>query len=213
MITIFLGAPGTGKGTASEELVKSYGWKHISTGDAFRTIISSGSKLGLKVKGIIEGGDLVDDKTTGEVLETYLEKYDINNDKIILDGYPRTIPQVKHITRLQNEGRISMSKVIFFELDPEIQLARLTGRLGCPKCKTGYHKVFKAPNVKGVCDIDGTALVQREDDKIENVKVRLEVYKKLTAPVAEFYNNEGIMVSIDASTNPEQMAKDIAAEF
>lgn len=213
MITIFLGAPGTGKGTASEELVRNYGWKHISTGEAFRNIIESGSKLGLRVKGIIEGGDLVDDETTAEVLESYLDRFDMDKDKIILDGYPRTMNQVDHISKLQRDGRISMDKVIFFKLDSETQLARLTGRIGCPECKAGYHKVFKKPQVEGVCDNDGATLTQRKDDKIENVKVRLEVYEKLTAPVVEFYKNKNILVSVDASVSPEHTAKNIDKEF
>ena len=209
MITVFLGGPGTGKGTTAKILADEYGYKHISTGDIFRSIIKSGSELGQKVKAIIDGGNLVDDKLTGEVLEEGLKAYDLENDKIILDGYPRTIPQAEHLDELVEKLNIKFDKVVLLNLDKEIQLKRLTGRRLCPVCGASYHTEFMPPKVEGKCDIDGADLIQREDDKLENIQVRLDVYEKQTAPLVGFYKEKGMLEEFDSSKPVEEVAKEI----
>jgi adenylate kinase len=213
MITVFLGGPGTGKGTVSKELAEKYGYKHISTGDIFREIIKSGSELGNKVKEIIESGNLINDDMTNEVLVEGLKKYDLENDKIILDGYPRTIPQAEFLDKLVAEENIVFDKAILLTLDPEVQLKRLTGRRICPTCGASYHQEFLKPQVEGKCDHDGAELIQREDDKIENVQVRLNTYNELTAPLIDYYKNKGMIFEIDTENDYKELAKQIDEEL
>lgn len=198
MLYIFLGAPGSGKGTISDSLVKKHGYKHISTGDIFRSIMASGSDLGNKVKGIIDGGNLVDDDTTWEVAKVALEKQDLLNDNVILDGYPRNLVQGEAITNyMEEKGLADKVKVIFFEVRDGILLERLSGRMICRTCGKAYNKFTMKPLVENKCDIDGGELYQREDDKAENVQVRLDTYAKVTEPLIEFYRKQGSLITID----------------
>lgn len=195
MIIIFLGAPGSGKGTISSVLKEEHGFKHISTGEAFREITKSDTELGRRVKHTIEGGNLVDDQTTWEVCKTILEKYDLQNDNVILDGYPRNVKQAETIDEYVSTNNID-TKVIFYDVSQEEILKRLGGRLMCSKCGKTYHKINKPPKVEGICDSCGAELITREDDKPENIKVRLVTYDKVTKPVIDYY--EGKVITINA---------------
>ncbi len=198
MLYIFLGAPGSGKGTISDSLVSKHGFKHISTGDIFRKIIASGSELGNKVKELIEGGNLVDDATTWEVAKVALEEYDLATENVIIDGYPRNLVQGKDINDYMVEkGLEDKIKAIFFEVGEEVLLQRLSGRLMCKECGRAYNKFTMLPKEEGKCDIDGGELYQREDDKAENVQVRLDTYKKVTEPLIEYYRDNGGLIVID----------------
>ena len=209
MITIFLGGPGTGKGTTAGELAEKYGYKHISTGDIFREIIKSGSELGEKVKEIIASGNLINDDMTNDVLVEGLKKYDLHNDKIIIDGYPRTIPQAEFLQHLVEQENVKFDKVVLLTLDPELQMRRLTGRRVCPTCGASYHIDFLKPKVEGKCDNDGSDLIQRDDDKEEKIKVRLEAYENQTAPLIDFYNKKGMIIEFDSAGDYKEHAKQI----
>lgn len=208
MLYIFLGAPGSGKGTISDSLVHKHGFKHISTGNIFRNIISSGSELGNKVKDLIEGGNLVDDATTWEVAKVALDTYDLANEKVILDGYPRNLTQGKDINEYMIEkGLEDKIKAIFFEVSEEVLLQRLSGRLMCKVCSKAYNTLTMQPKEEGKCDIDGGELYQREDDKAENIQVRLETYKKVTEPLINFYKKEGKLISINGEQELSKTTK------
>lgn len=208
MLLIFLGAPGSGKGTMSEIMSRDNGFTHISTGDIFRKIIRSGSELGNRVKSIIEGGQLVDDQTTWEVAKTALDEYDLNETNLILDGYPRNIDQGKELEKYVIEKNIDDVKAVFFDVEDENILLRLTGRMMCKVCGKSYHKTFMPPKVENVCDKDGGELYQREDDKEENIKVRLNTYAEVTQPLIDFYNEQGRLITVDANREKEEITKE-----
>ena len=151
MLTIFLGAPGSGKGTISEILANENGFTHISTGDIFRNLIRSKTPLGIKLKDLIESGHLVDDETTWEVAKSKLQDMDLN-EKIILDGYPRNILQAQYLRDYLKSINFSDVKIIYYEAPREIIVQRLSGRLMCPVCGKSYHKTNFKPLVEGQCD-------------------------------------------------------------
>ncbi len=197
MLIIFLGAPGSGKGTVADQMVTNHGYKHISTGDIFRKIIADETELGLKVKGIIEGGNLVDDVTTWEVAKVALEEVDLVNEKVILDGYPRNINQANLLEAYMEEKGLEVAKPLYFEVSEEILLARLSSRIMCKACGRAFNKLFKPTQVEGVCDVCGGEIYQREDDKAENVQVRLDTYKEVTEPLIQHYAELGTLVLIN----------------
>ncbi len=203
MLIIFLGAPGSGKGTVAAELVENNGYKHISTGDIFRRIISEGTDLGLKVKSIIEGGNLVDDVTTWEVAKVALEEMDLVNDKVILDGYPRNINQAELLEKYLEEKGLPAAVPQYFEVEEALLLKRLSGRVMCKDCGVAFNNFFKPTTVEGVCDKCGGAMYQREDDKAENVQVRLDTYKEVTEPLIKYYADKGTLILINGEAEVE----------
>ena len=193
MKLIFLGAPGAGKGTLAEYVVKNIGLPHISTGVIFRSAISAGSPLGLKVKSIIDAGKLVDDETTIELVKERLAQDDVQKS-YILDGFPRTIPQAEALA-----GFSVVDKVINLNIPDSLAVERLGGRIVCRKCGHNFHAVNDIPKQEGVCDHCGGEVYTRDDDKAEAIQKRLEVYRAQTAPLIEYYRNKGVLVDIDAS--------------
>ncbi len=209
MLLIFLGMPGSGKGTISKKLVDKYDYKHISTGDIFRNIISKKTELGLKVKEIIEKGNLVNDETTWEVAKEVLENIDLVTENFILDGYPRNINQNKHLFDWFNLKKFSNYKIIYFDVSEKVVIQRITGRLTCKKCSRIYHKQNNPPKKENICDYDNENLISREDDKIENVKTRIKTYFKTTKPLVDFYSKSKNLITIDASNSIEITMKEI----
>ncbi len=205
MLIIFLGAPGSGKGTISEKLVKSHNFKHISTGDIFRKMIKSKTPLGNKLKNLIEEGNLVDDETTWEVAKETLENSDLKKEKLILDGYPRNIFQAKLLRKYLESINFKNVKIIYYNVSDKEILERLSGRRMCPICGKSYHLKFVKPKVKGICDDDGGELYQRKDDM--NVQVRIDAYKEVTEPLIDFYKKEKKLIIIDAEMNIEDIVK------
>ncbi len=193
---IFLGPPGAGKGTLSALASREFGIPHISTGDLFRKAIKDATELGKKVKAIIERGDLVPDEITVAIVEERLALEDAKNG-FILDGFPRTIPQA---VDLANISRID--KVINFVLPDEEIIKRLSGRRVCPKCGETFHVQFLPPKKENTCDTCGSALSTRKDDEVDSIKNRLDVYKKQTEPLINYYKGQGILLDIDASPPP-----------
>lgn len=207
MLLVFLGAPGSGKGTTSKKMVDLHGYKHISTGDIFREVIKENTPLGKRVKKIIESGELVDDKTTWEVARHALEQNDLENEKIILDGFPRNIEQAKMLEDWLLEKKLDMPKPQYFEVSLDVILQRLSGRLICSKCGRVYNVISDKPKVKGKCDFDGADLYQREDDKIENVETRLKTYRDVTEPLVKFYADRGDLILINGEASSETTAE------
>ena len=197
-ISIFLGAPGTGKGTISNKL-KEKGFKHFSTGDMFRYNMKNQTPLGLKVKDIIDAGKLVDDETTFALITDALERdSDLANDQIILDGFPRTVNQAEMLNKWLKEKGLKVNAIVNFDTTEEVILARLTGRRMCPNVCKSYHMVFMPPQTEGKCDVCGTDLYQREDDMIDAVKVRLDAYNNQTLPLVKWYEQRGELLNVNA---------------
>ncbi|QHX36162.1 adenylate kinase [Spiroplasma sp. TIUS-1] len=194
MNILLLGAPGSGKGTASEKLIKFNGFTQLSTGDLYRAEISNKTELGLKAIEYINAGKYVPDEITIGMVAKFLEK---KSDNLLFDGFPRTVGQAAGLDKLLESKGTKLDKVIHFVCDESVLIERLGNRMICPVCKKSYHKINIKPKVNGICDNDGTSLVVRPDDAPDKIKVRLEEYNTLTAPLINIYNNK--MVEIDVT--------------
>lgn len=197
MNLVFLGPPGAGKGTMASRLAESKGIPHISTGDMFRAAMANKTELGLKAKAIMEAGDLVPDELTIAMVKERLAQPDAA-DGYILDGFPRTIPQAEAL-----DGFATIDKAIRFALDQEQLIRRLSGRRVHKPSGRTYHVDFNPPKEPGKDDVTGEPLIQRDDDKEEAIRNRLKVYDEQTAPLVEYYDKKGILVSVDASPAPD----------
>lgn len=198
MKIVMLGAPGAGKGTQAEMIAEKYNIPHISTGDIFRANIKNGTELGKKAKAYMDAGDLVPDALTCDLVIDRVGQEDCRNG-YILDGFPRTIPQAEVFTQQLANKEDSIDYAIDIEVPDENIVKRMSGRRSCPNCGATYHLQFIPPKNEGVCDTCGTALVQREDDKPETVKNRLNVYHKSTQPLIDFYKEKGSLREVDGT--------------
>lgn len=208
MKIILMGPPGAGKGTQAEKLVELYQIPHISTGDMFRKAQKDGTELGLKAKSYMEKGQLVPDEVTVGIVKERLAEEDCK-DGFLLDGFPRTVQQADALDGILKELDMALDRVINIEVDKSFLVDRLTGRRVCRSCGATFHVTNKVPKVEGVCDKCGGELYQRNDDKIETVSNRLDVYAAQTAPLIEYYQSKGIMSSIDGSRSMEDVLADI----
>jgi len=199
MNVVLLGSPGVGKGTYAKRISKIYGIPQISTGDMFREAIKNKTKIGLKAKGYMDKGELVPDDVTIGIVKEKLKKNDCKNG-FMLDGFPRTIAQADALSDI-----IDIDKVLDFTASEQVIIDRLSGRRICKSCGAIYHIRNIIPKVKGVCDKCGGKIYQRDDDKPESVKKRLDVYKKQTEPLIEYYTKKGILRSINADWPIEQV--------
>jgi adenylate kinase len=197
MNLIFLGPPGAGKGTLAGLVAKELGIPQISTGDIFRDAIKRETELGKQVKAIVGRGDLVPDELTVSLVRERLARPDTAKG-YILDGFPRTIPQAEAL-----EGFQKLDAVVNFVIGDDVVVLRLTGREVCRSCGAIYHVRNMPSKVKGVCDRCGGATYTRDDDKLESITNRLEVYKQQTEPLIAFYRERGLLRDVDSSTTPE----------
>lgn len=209
MDLILLGLPGAGKGTQAEHITEHYNVPHISTGDIFRAAIKNETPLGLEAKKYMDAGDLVPDDVTNNIVKERLQEDDVKNG-FLLDGYPRTLNQSEALkANLEDLGR-SLDAVIYLKVPTEILMERLTGRYICSNCGATYHKIFNPTKIEGVCDrCGGTEFYQRDDDKPETVKKRIDVNKEQTANLVEFYQAEGVLVEVDGDRDEEEVFADI----
>ncbi len=203
MNLIFLGPPGAGKGTQAKTTSKTYGILHISTGDIFRKAVADRTELGKQVKEIMERGDLVPDNLTISLVKERLAEDDVKHG-YILDGFPRTVLQAEELAEFQK-----IDAVINFQLSKEEIIRRLSGRRICSGCGAIYHITDYPPRVPGICDKCGEKLYHREDDKVEAVEKRLEVYNNQTEPLISFYRARNLLYDIDSSINPENSEQQI----
>ncbi len=197
MNLIFLGPPGAGKGTLAGLVAKELGIPQISTGDIFRDAIKRETELGKQVKAIVGRGDLVPDEFTVSLVRERLARPDAAKG-YILDGFPRTIPQAEAL-----EGFQKLDAVVNFVIGDDVVVLRLTGREVCRACGAIYHVRNMPSKVKGVCDRCGGQTYTRDDDKLESITNRLEVYKQQTEPLIAFYRKRGLLRDVDSSTTPE----------
>ena len=197
---VFLGPPGAGKGTQAAQLARELGVPHLSTGDMLRAAASARTPLGLEADGHIRAGRLVPDDLVLRILHERLDQPDAKAG-YLLDGFPRNLAQAEALGNFAEVDR-----VISFDISPELLVRRLSDRRLCPKCQSVYNVASKPPKVADRCDRDGTVLIQRPDDRPEEVTTRLKVYAEQTAPLLEYYRKRGLLRGIDASGTPDEVA-------
>ncbi|WP_106495493.1 adenylate kinase [Lentibacillus sp. Marseille-P4043] len=212
MNLILMGLPGAGKGTQAEKIVEKYHIPHISTGDMFRLAIKEGTELGKKAKEYMDQGALVPDEVTIGIVEERLQKDDCQ-DGFLLDGFPRTIAQADALQSLLTKMDEDIDYVLHVNVPEENLLERLTGRRICPTCGTTYHVLFNPPKEEGVCDKDGSTLIQRDDDKAETVKNRLDVSIEQTMPLLDYYQDKGYLVTVNGDQEIDKVFQDIQAKI
>lgn len=204
-ITVFLGAPGSGKGTQAKRLALNHGFKHLSTGDILRGAIQAGTTLGLRAKEFVENGDLVPDALMIELIASSLSGFP-SSAKVILDGFPRTKPQA---VALDNDESTMVRRAVYFKVPEEVLILRLTGRRICEKCSEPYHIKFIRPKNEGVCDKCAGKLIQRADD-VENVVVRrLELFNELNKQLLNYYQDRNRLVEIDGFLPVEELQAEL----
>lgn len=206
---ILMGLPGAGKGTQAEKIVDEYKIPHISTGDIFRAAMKNGTPMGLEAKKFIDKGELVPDEVTNGIVKERLAKDDVN-DGYMLDGFPRNMAQAEALDEFGKELGKSLNCVINIHVDPESLMERLTGRYICRDCGATYHKVFNPTKVEGTCDrCGGHEFFQREDDKPETVKNRLDVNIKMNTPLLDFYKKQGLLHEVNGNQDIDKVFADI----
>ncbi|MBP3953429.1 adenylate kinase [Bacillus suaedae] len=208
MNLILMGLPGAGKGTQAERIVKKYEIPHISTGDMFRSAIKGQTELGLKAKSFMDAGELVPDEVTIGIVRDRLTEDDCKNG-FLLDGFPRTVAQAEALEQLLDSMNRKLDYVLNVDVPEDLLMERLTGRRVSPTSGKTYHIMFNPPKVEGKCDIDGSDLIQRDDDTAETVKKRLEVNQKQAKPLFDFYSSKGYLKNIKGDQDIDQVFEDI----
>ncbi len=208
MNLIFFGPPGAGKGTQAKRLVQTLHVPHLSTGDILREAVRQGTPLGQRVKPLMESGQLVPDALVIGLVEERLGKDDAKGG-FVLDGFPRTIPQAQALEGVLGKLGRGVDAVISLEVPDEEIVERLAGRRSCPACGAVYHVVSGPPKQPGVCDACGADLIQREDDKPEQVKERLRVYAQQTSPLKARYGDQGLLRAIPGVGSPDGIFAEI----
>jgi adenylate kinase len=207
---VLLGPPGAGKGTQADRLRTDFDLPYYSTGNILREAVENETELGRKAKEFMDAGDLVPDDLICAVIE---ERFDSGeaDDGFLLDGFPRTIGQAEMLGgALDKRGRL-LTAVLLIDAPDEEVVRRLSGRRTCVKNGHVYHVEFDPPKNEGVCDQDGSRLVQRDDDKPETVRKRLEVYHEQTEPLIEWYDERGLLRRFDGTRSPEEVHSHIRA--
>ncbi len=201
MKIVLLGAPGVGKGTIASMLSKKHGLPHISTGDLFKQAIRKGDALGLKVKSIVESGNLVPDALVNEVVEKRLSEQDVSKG-YFLDGYPRTVEQAKEMDDFARPGLI-----LNFNASRDVIIERLSGRRVCVSCGAIYHVKNNPPKKDEICNICEGKIIKRKDDDESVIANRLDVYERQTKPLIDFYHKRKSYVEIDSNYGIEEIEK------
>jgi len=205
MRIVFLGPPGSGKGTQAQILAQKLGIPQISSGDLLREAVQNNTLAGKKAKSYMEKGELVPDSI---VIELVQER--IKDDKAyILDGFPRNVEQAEKLDNVLSELGLPLDYVVNIEVPLEKLIERLSGRLTCKECNAIYHSVYNPPKKEGICDVCGGELFQRSDDTEAAITQRFETYKKQTEPVITYYREKGMLTTIDGTRSIEETAKDI----
>lgn len=210
MKIIMLGAPGAGKGTQAKMIADKYGVPHISTGDIFRANIKNGTELGMEAKKYMDQGLLVPDELTVRILLDRVAQDECKNG-YVLDGFPRTIPQAEVLDSELTKLGDHIDYAINVDVPDENIVKRMSGRRACLTCGATYHIEHVPPKKEGICDVCGSELVLRDDDKPETVKNRLNVYHEQTQPLIDFYTEKGVLKTVDGTVPMEEVFAAITA--
>jgi adenylate kinase len=207
---ILLGAPGAGKGTQAERIVAAYGVAHISTGDILRKAVADGTELGLEAKRYMDAGELVPDEVVIGLARDRLAEPDCENG-FLLDGFPRTVAQAEALNKVLGELGKALHAVVEIDVDKDALLKRLTSRRTCRDCGKVYNLLIERPKQHDVCDVCGGEVYQRDDDTVETVSNRLEVYETSTAPLVDYYQRTGLLRRVDGNQAPDEVFEEIRA--
>jgi adenylate kinase len=204
MRIVLLGAPGAGKGTQCKRIVDRYGLQHLSSGDILRSQRAAGTELGKKASSYMDSGALVPDEIIVEMMIDAIEKAPPAG--FILDGFPRTVNQAVELDKSLAGSGQDIDVILNLQIDDQVIEERMTGRRSCPKCGAVYHIKNLKPKVEGVCDNDGTRLIQRPDDGPEVVKNRLKTYHRQTEPLVDYYQESRTLYDIDANKGADEVS-------
>ena len=207
---VLLGAPGSGKGTQAEQICQQFNLIHIATGDLFRENLKNQTELGKLAKTYMDKGELVPDDVTAAMLRERLAQPDTERG-IILDGFPRTLPQAEALTEIMDNAGRRIGGVLYIKVSDEELVNRLSGRWICRNCQTPFHTKFKPPTKKGICDVCGGELYQRDDDKPETVRPRLKTFHRQTAPLIDYYAEAGLLTEVDGEGEVSEVTERVVA--
>ena len=208
MVVILLGPPGVGKGTQAVRLADNVGWEHVSTGDLLRAARREGTELGKKAQGYMDAGELVPDSLILDLVRDHLKGI-APEAGILFDGFPRTTAQAEGLEGVLQSVHRRVDRVVLFEASEQELVNRLSGRRSCPDCGGVFNVHFTPPTTEGKCDRCGGTLVQREDDKPETVRHRLEVYREQTEPLIAWYDaSEAPLLRVSAEASVDDVHQD-----
>ncbi len=210
MRLVFLGAPGAGKGTQAKRLVEKYGIPQISTGDLLRSAVAAGTPLGKEAKSYMDRGELVPDSVVLGMVKERLSQDDCKKG-FILDGFPRNVTQAEALDKMLAEMSMPLDLALNLDVPFEDLMKRLTGRRTCKACGQMYNVYYNPPKAEGKCDKCGGELFQRDDDKEETIRKRLEVYKAQTEPLIDYYSKKGILKSVEGTGSIDEIFNNICA--
>ncbi|HEY9678165.1 MAG TPA: adenylate kinase [Drouetiella sp.] len=210
MRILFLGAPGAGKGTQCKRLAAKLELPHLSSGDLLREAVKEGTPAGVAAKGFMDKGQLVTDAILIDMFRDKLTSASCKNG-FILDGFPRNLAQAQALDTMLNEINSNLTCVIDLAVDDKLLSERITGRRTCgnKECAHVYHTKFAPPKKEGICDVCGSALTQRSDDKEELVNARLKTYREQTEPLIDYYRGKGNLKTVQGEGDPDQIFQDI----
>jgi len=203
---VLVGPPGAGKGTQAQFIASHLAIPKVSTGDIFRYNVSAGTDLGRQAKAFMDRGDLVPDEVTVAMVASRLQEDDALSG-FLLDGFPRNLPQAETLKKMLADWGLRLDLVLELVVDHDEVIRRLSGRRTCRKCGRVWHVAFDPPSVAGKCDECGGELFQRDDDRVETIRHRLEVYEQQTQPLISYYADEGILLGIDATGPVEDVTE------
>jgi len=210
MRLVFLGAPGAGKGTQAKRLVEKYGIPQISTGDLLRAAVAAGTALGKEAKSYMDRGELVPDSVVLGMVKERLSQDDCKKG-FILDGFPRNVAQAEALDKMLAEMNMPLDIALNLDVPFDDLMKRLTGRRTCKSCGQMYNVYYSPSKVEGKCDKCGGELFQRDDDKEETIRKRLEVYKAQTEPLIDYYSKKGILKNVSGTGSIDEIFNSICA--
>jgi adenylate kinase len=203
---VLVGPPGAGKGTQAQFIASHLAIPKVSTGDIFRYNVSAGTELGRQAKAFMDRGDLVPDEVTVAMVASRLQEDDAHSG-FLLDGFPRNMPQAETLKKMLADWGLRLDLVLELVVDHDEVIRRLSGRRTCRKCGRVWHVAFDPPSISGKCDECGGELFQRDDDREETIRHRVEVYEQQTHPLISYYADEGILLGIDATGPVEDVTE------
>jgi adenylate kinase len=213
MNLVLFGPPGAGKGTQAKRLEERYEIAQLSTGEMLRAAVAEQSDVGRAADALMKEGKLVPDALITSMIDTRLDRDDCRNG-FILDGFPRTVAQAEALDGLLATKKLKLDQVLSIEVDDKAMIERIVGRFTCARCGEGYHESFKRPKVEGVCDVCGsTEFSRRSDDNSETVRQRLKAYHLETEPVLRYYENQGLVQTVDGMGSIDDVTSELYARI